>query len=278
MHSDLRPNFFQRLADWLYSLIMSVPVHVKIAGLVLLPVIVLGVSLNYWVASGLKDWLSYLLTDVRVDAAMRAGQRSVQLVTILGAAGSLLVAYLLTFILTRPLLALREMAQKIAAGDLTARTRVWSKDEIGQLATAVNTMTDHLVDSQEELARSNRHLGAINRMILAANRPAEIHDVLYSILGIVVDVMRLETVGSICATRSATVFTSPHGMACPMPYKPNCCTSQMIHCAAASNPLPKDDCSPGPTSALVCAFRGSTRQRRPATSPFPWRRLSNNLA
>ena len=193
MQTEMRPNLLQRLGDWLYSLIMSVPVHMKIAGLVLLPVIVLGVSLNYWVASGLKDWLSYLLTDVRVDAAMRAGQRSVQLVTFLGAAGSLLVAYLLTFILTRPLLALRKMAQEVASGDLTARSRVWSRDEIGQLATAVNTMTDHLVASQDELARSNRRLAAINRVILAANRPAEIHDVLYSILGIVVDVMGLET-------------------------------------------------------------------------------------
>lgn len=193
MRLSVLPNLFQRSGDWLYSLIMSVPVHIKIAGLVLLPVIVLGVSLNYWVASGLKDWLSYLLTDVRVDAAMRAGQRSVQLVTFLGAAGSLLVAYLLTFILTRPLLALREMAQKVAQGDLTARTPVWSKDEIGQLAMAVNTMTDHLVASQDSLAKSNRHLAAINRVILAANRPAEIHDVLYSILGIVVDVMGLET-------------------------------------------------------------------------------------
>lgn len=193
MQTDIRPNLIQRLGDWLYSLIMSVPIHIKIAGLVLLPVIVLGVSLNYWVASGLKDWLSYLLTDVRVDAAMRAGQRSVQLVTLLGAAGSLLVAYLLTFILTRPLLALRKMAQEVAAGDLTARSRVWARDEIGQLATAVNTMTDHLVASQDELTRSNRRLAAINRVILAANRPAEIHDVLYSILGIVVDVMGLET-------------------------------------------------------------------------------------
>jgi two-component system, NarL family, sensor kinase len=193
MPTKLRPGLLQRLADWLYSLIMSVPVHVKIAGLVLLPVIILGVLLNYWIASGLRDWLSYLLTDVRVDAAMRAGQRSVQLVTVLGAAGSLLVAYLLTFLLTRPLLSLRKTAQQVAAGDLTARTPVWSKDEIGQLAIAVNTMTDHLVTSQEELSRSNRHLTAINRVILAANRPAEIHEVLYSILGIVVDVMGLET-------------------------------------------------------------------------------------
>ena len=183
----------KRLGERLYDLILSVPVHVKIAGLVLLPVIVLGLSLNYWVASGLKDWLSYLLTDVRVDAAMRAGQRSVLLVTVLGAAGSLVVAYFLTFILTRPLLSLRKMTQRVAAGDLTARARIYSNDEIGELAAAVNTMTDRLVSSQDELTRSNRHLSAINRIILAANRPAEIHDVLHSILGIVVDVMGLET-------------------------------------------------------------------------------------
>jgi signal transduction histidine kinase len=187
------PGLLHCIGDRLYGLIMSVPVHIKIAGLVLLPVIVLGISLNYWVASGLQDWLSYLLTDVRVEAAMRAGQRSVQLVTVLGAAGSLLVAYLLTFILTRPLLSLQEMAQKVAAGDLTARTRVWSKDEIGQLAGAVNTMTDHLVASRDELERSNRHLAAINRVILAANRTEEIHDALYSILGIVADVVGVQT-------------------------------------------------------------------------------------
>ena len=187
------PNAWLRCGANLYSLILSVPVHLKIAGLVLLPVIVLGLLLNYWVASGLKDWLSYLLTDVRVDAAMRAGQRSVQLVTILGAVGSLLVAYLLTFILTRPLLALREMAQQVAGGDLTARAPIWSKDEIGELAAAVNIMTDHLVASQDSLARSNRHLAAVNRVILAANRPAEIHDTLHAILGIVVEVMRLDT-------------------------------------------------------------------------------------
>jgi signal transduction histidine kinase len=166
---------------------------VKIAGLVMVPVLVLGLSLNYWVALGLQDWLSYLLTDVRVEAAMRAGRRSVQFVTVLAAISSLLIAYLLTFFLTQPLLELRRMAQRVAGGDLTARVPVRSKDEIGDLANAVNTMTDHLVATQGDLARTNRHLSAINRIILAANRPAEIHDVLYSVLGIVVDVMGLRT-------------------------------------------------------------------------------------
>lgn len=181
------------LADWSYNAVLSVPVNVKITGIILLPVLILGLSLTYWISTGLSDWLSYLLTDVRVEAAMRAGSRSVILVTVLAAAGSIIMASFLTFILTRPLLALREMAQKVAAGDLNARARVWSNDEIGEVAVAVNTMTDHLVAAQDKLARTNRRLAAINRVIMAADRQAEIHDVLYAVLGNILDVMHLDT-------------------------------------------------------------------------------------
>ncbi len=186
-------NIFNKLGDWIYNAVLSVPVNVKITGIILLPVLVLGISLNYWITTGLSDWLSYLLTDVRVNAAMRAGSRSVTLVTVLAAAGSIIMASFLTFILTRPLLALREMAQKVAEGDLEARSPVWSKDEIGEVAVAVNQMTDHLVTAQDELARTNRRLTAINRIILAADRETEIHDVLYAVLENVLEVMRLKT-------------------------------------------------------------------------------------
>ncbi len=193
METDLPRTAAGRFGNRIFNLILSVPVHIKIAGLVIVPVLVLGVSLNYWVALGLQDWLSYLLTDVRVDAAMRAGRRSVQFVTVLAAASSLLIAYLLTYLLTRPLQDLRKMAQRVAAGDLRARVPIWSRDEIGDLAGAVNTMTDHLVATQAELASTNHQLAAINRIILAANRPAEIHDALFAVLTIVVDVLKLKT-------------------------------------------------------------------------------------
>jgi len=67
------------------DILLAVPVRWKVIGIGLLPVVILGISLNYWVRLGLSDWLSYLLTDVRVDAAMAAGGRSVLFVTILGA-------------------------------------------------------------------------------------------------------------------------------------------------------------------------------------------------
>jgi len=189
----MKKNIFDKLGDWIYNAVLSVPVNAKITGIILLPVLVLGISLNYWITTGLSDWLSYLLTDVRVNAAMRAGSRSVTLVKVLAAAGSIIMASFLTFILTRPLLALREMAQKVAEGDFEARSPVWSNDEIGEVAVAVNQMTDHLVTAQDELARSNRRLTAINRIILAADRETEIHDVLYAVLENILAVMRLKT-------------------------------------------------------------------------------------
>lgn len=179
--------------QWLTDRVLSVPVRLKITGIILLPVIVLGLSLNYWVTTGLSDWLSYLLTDERVRAAMAAGGRSVLLVTFLAAVGSIILAGVLTHILTRPLLALREMAQRVAEGDLASRAPVWSQDEIGQVAVAINQMTDHLVMTQERLARSNRRLTAINQVIQAAEREVEIHDVLYAVLRTTLETVGLET-------------------------------------------------------------------------------------
>ncbi len=183
----------RRIPTWLYNLIISVPVRFKITGIILMTVLTLGLSLNYWVTTGLSDWLSYLLTDVRVEAAMRAGNRSVLLMTVLAAAGSLVIASFLTFLLTRPLVDLRDMALKVAEGNLDARATVWAKDEIGEVALAINTMTDHLLHTQSDLARTNRRLSATNRIMMAAERENEVHDVLYAILQNIVQVMHLET-------------------------------------------------------------------------------------
>jgi signal transduction histidine kinase len=181
-----------RIINWFYEKILSVPVRVKVIGIGLLPILILGFSLNYWITTGLSDWLSYILTDVRVEAAMAAGGRSVFLVTALGTIASVLFSLLLAHILTEPILTLREMAQQVATGSLNARAQIWAKDEIGELAMAINTMTDHLVSNQETLARKNRSLDAINQVALMASRPGDIHDILYGVLVNVVNVVHLK--------------------------------------------------------------------------------------
>lgn len=183
----------KKISQWLYDGMLGVPVRAKVIGIGLLPILILGFTLNYWITTGLSDWLSYILSDVRVQAAMSAGERSVNLVTFLSAIASIFFSLFLSYILSRPILSLKEMAQQVAAGNLSARAQVWAKDEIGELAVSINTMTDHLVKAQEDLARKNRSLDAINQVALAGDRQEDIHDVLYLILQNIVKIMHLKT-------------------------------------------------------------------------------------
>jgi len=172
---------------------LAVPVRVKVVGIGLLPIVILGLTLNYWITTGLSDWLSYILSDVRVQAAMVAGGRSVFLVTMLAGTASVFFSILLSYILARPILSLKEMAQQVASGNSNARVQIWAKDEIGDLAVAINTMTDHLVEAQRGLERKNRSLDVINQVALAGYQQEDIHDILYVILQNVLNVMHLET-------------------------------------------------------------------------------------
>jgi signal transduction histidine kinase len=182
-------SILRRLSDWA----LAVPVRIKIVGIMTIPVVVLGLVLSYWIRTGLSDWLSYLLSDVRVQAAMEAGTRSVVFVTVLAAAFSIALTYLLMYILTHPLLELRSTALQVAKGDLESRSRVFAKDEIGEVAQSMNTMIDHLLATQEDLKRSNRRLEAMNQVAMAASQELEIHDILYRILAGILDTLDLQS-------------------------------------------------------------------------------------
>ncbi len=165
-----------------FDAILSVPVQHKIIGIVMLPVLILGLTLNYWITTGLSDWLSYFVMDQRVQAAMANGSRSVLLVTVLAAAGSIVFAFLLTFLLTQPLLELRQVAEDVSQGRLDARARVYTDDDIGKVAASVNVMLDRLVDTQRSLAEANQRLEVMNRVAMAAGREQELPEVLDAIL------------------------------------------------------------------------------------------------
>ncbi|MEZ4267198.1 MAG: response regulator [Myxococcota bacterium] len=53
--------------------------------------------------------------------------------------------------LTRPIIALRDAAVDIAAGDLTRRAKIWRRDEVGELAGAFNAMAAKVAASHGEL-------------------------------------------------------------------------------------------------------------------------------
>jgi signal transduction histidine kinase len=72
----------------------------------------------------------------------------------------LLVAVLWTLILARrttaPILALREHVLRVGAGDLDQRVEVRSRDELGELAHALNMMTQEIKESREKLVRAEK--------------------------------------------------------------------------------------------------------------------------
>ncbi len=175
-------NLVRSTGDRVRTLILSVPIQVKIIGIGLLPVAILGISLNYWVTTGLSDWLSYIVTDVRVEAAMRAGSRSVIFVSFLSAIFSIILAYFFTHLLTRPILDLKKTAEEVAAGNFDSRAEVWAHDEIGSLAKSINQMIDNFVDYKDNLTQINQQLELSNAIAQAAEEYDDIHDALYAIL------------------------------------------------------------------------------------------------
>lgn len=152
----------RRIWWWVWSWAGAVTVRWKVIGIVVTSQLVLGLAIAWWVHNSLGQWLSYLLTEDRVAQAMSAGTRGVIVVTALAAVGGLVLAWLLTLALTYPLLDLAALARRVAAGDLSVRSPVWAKDEVGYLASSFNAMVDALADSRAALMKSNAELSQSN--------------------------------------------------------------------------------------------------------------------
>lgn len=69
--------------------------------------------------------------------------------------GVVAVGYVISRLITNPLFKLVHTSQAIAGGDLTQRTGINSKDEIGTLANTFDEMTSHLQERTAELERAN---------------------------------------------------------------------------------------------------------------------------
>lgn len=73
------------------------------------------------------------------------------------------IGFFISRMITRPLYSLVNTSQAIAGGDLEQRTRINSKDEIGELANSFNEMTVRLQERTRELELINETLKKIDR-------------------------------------------------------------------------------------------------------------------
>jgi signal transduction histidine kinase len=89
------------------------------------------------------------LSDASMRAALSTLTAQLLLTIILVSTTGVLVAAFLTWILTRPILALVAATKSVAKGDFMPRVPRWADDEIGDLADAFNTMTEELARTEE---------------------------------------------------------------------------------------------------------------------------------
>ena len=70
----------------------------------------------------------------------------------------ILIGFLISRRIINPLVSLVQTSQAIAGGDLTQRTGIKAKDEIGTLANSFDEMTEHLQQRTAELEKTNQTL------------------------------------------------------------------------------------------------------------------------
>jgi signal transduction histidine kinase len=98
-------------------------------------------------------WLGVILPSNFVVATEAVSRNTFSIVFTLGTLAMIIIGYLLSQSIARPILRLRRMSQAVAAGDLNQTIGLRQNDEIGDLAQAFDQMTLHLRERTEEAER-----------------------------------------------------------------------------------------------------------------------------
>ena len=98
---------------------------------------------------------------------------------------SVIIGIIITELITRPLLRLIQHTERVAAGDLTTKIDISTQDEIGDLSTSFNKMTEELEMRTQKLARAREDALAANqaKSEFLANMSHEIRTPMNAIIG-----------------------------------------------------------------------------------------------
>jgi len=143
-----------------------------------------------------QEAAGYVAVAVSRKSVMEAGtQSAIQMTTLFAGVVLvlLLIGYLLALRLTRPIEALVSGTQAVARGDLTKRLEVRRRDELGELATAFNTMTQDLQERTRSLNEQMRRLAALSQTSQGLGKQSEPGAMAEAILGVSLKALGLET-------------------------------------------------------------------------------------
>jgi methyl-accepting chemotaxis protein len=125
------------------------------------------------------DLLSKQVETARIEmeAAYVSGARKMLLTNLGGLSIGLMLAFVLTRAITRPLVRGTTVADAIAQGDLTQRLNLQQTDEVGRLGAAVDKIASTLAgviadirQRSESLHKSSCQLAQVSQALLAASR------------------------------------------------------------------------------------------------------------
>jgi signal transduction histidine kinase len=97
--------------------------------------------------------LSVVLPSNYIVSTMATSRNIFSIIFSLGTVATIVVGYALAQSIAKPILRLRTISQAVASGDLNQSTGLDGSDEIGELASAFDTMTHRLRERTAEAAR-----------------------------------------------------------------------------------------------------------------------------
>jgi methyl-accepting chemotaxis protein len=109
--------------------------------------------------------------DAAAAARTYADTRILMLaVGLLTLAGAALLAWRITASITRPVRRALDVANAVAAGDLTTQVEVTTRDEMGQLLAALKAMNDNLVKTVSTVRAGTEAIGTASSEVAAGNQ------------------------------------------------------------------------------------------------------------
>ncbi|WP_405114467.1 methyl-accepting chemotaxis protein [Paenibacillus sp. FSL K6-1217] len=120
------------------------------------------------------------LIKVNVELAEQANSRSqnaystsfilTMSVVIAAVILSIIIGYLIARSISRPLMKMLHVATEVANGNLTQQSDISTKDEVGQLATALNRMVDNLKELINGIVMNSQSVAASSEQISASTQ------------------------------------------------------------------------------------------------------------